>query len=307
MCPFRETPDYIKVAEMFEGSKKITVAEVDCDAESNKALCSKHGVSGYPTLKYFPQGQPTADVKYEGARSVDDIAKFISEKAGERARIAPKHYVDLTPEEFDKVVMDPTQNVIVAFTAPWCGHCQHLAPEYEKAAASFLPSDKVIFGKVDADKYKELGAKYDVQGFPTIKFFAAGDKTPKAYEGGREAKDLVEYMNAHSGAERVVGGGLLPTAGRVALLDAIAAKFKDASAEEQKKLHVEAKEAVAALSSHSQWSAGMYLKAMEAVLAKGPAYIQTETARLEKIIASKAAAASKLDEFTKRLHILQAF
>lgn len=49
---------------MFENSKKVVIAEVDCDAAENKALCSKHGVTGYPTVEYFEKG------KLEGQKSV---------------------------------------------------------------------------------------------------------------------------------------------------------------------------------------------------------------------------------------------
>lgn len=44
--------------------------------------------------------------------------------------------VDLTPNNFDKKVIDSDSIWIVEFYAPWCGHCQSLKPEYEKAATA---------------------------------------------------------------------------------------------------------------------------------------------------------------------------
>lgn len=38
----------------FDNSDEVIIAKVDCDAE--KALGKRFGVSGYPTLKFFPKG-----------------------------------------------------------------------------------------------------------------------------------------------------------------------------------------------------------------------------------------------------------
>jgi hypothetical protein len=48
---------------------------------------------------------------------------------------------------------------------------------------------------VDADAHPGLGHDYDVKGFPTLKYFAAGDKTPTEYTGGRTAESLVSFLN----------------------------------------------------------------------------------------------------------------
>jgi thiol-disulfide isomerase/thioredoxin len=42
--------------------------------------------------------------------------------------------VELTDNNFDNRVKDSDGVWIVEFYAPWCGHCQNLAPEYQKAA-----------------------------------------------------------------------------------------------------------------------------------------------------------------------------
>ena len=44
--------------------------------------------------------------------------------------------VDLTPSNFDKKVIDSDSIWIVEFYAPWCGHCQQLKTDYEKAATA---------------------------------------------------------------------------------------------------------------------------------------------------------------------------
>jgi thioredoxin-like negative regulator of GroEL len=98
---------------------------------------------------------------YTGSREPEDIIKFINEKAGTNVKLpTPVSYVTvLTPENFDKVVLDPAKDVFVEFYAPWCGHCKHLAPTYEKFATAFKAEPDVVIAKIDADKYKDLANK----------------------------------------------------------------------------------------------------------------------------------------------------
>ncbi|KAJ8926879.1 hypothetical protein NQ314_020730 [Rhamnusium bicolor] len=98
--------------------------------------------------------------------------------------------VELTPDNFDKLVLRGDEVWVVEFFAPWCGHCQQLVPEYTKAANALKGVVKV--GAANVDEHKELGGKYDVRGFPTIKIFGANKNKPEDYNGARTAKDIVE-------------------------------------------------------------------------------------------------------------------
>jgi protein disulfide-isomerase-like protein len=112
--------------------------------------------------------------------------------------------VDLTPENYESVV-DGSKNVFVEFYAPWCGHCKNLAPAYEIVGDAFARESSVVIAKVDADAHKEIGSKYGVSGFPTLKFFPKGQTEPKEYNGGREASDIVDFINKEAGTRgRVV-------------------------------------------------------------------------------------------------------
>lgn len=98
-------------------------------------------------------------------------------------------------------------------------------------ANNFAGEKDVVIAKVDATEYGDLATKYDVSGYPTLKFFAAGSSEATDYSGAREVEDMTNFINEKAGTARTADGTLLPTAGRVAALDAVveaAAAFDDA-------------------------------------------------------------------------------
>jgi len=71
-------PAWDRLMREFEESETALVADVDCTADG-KALCSKVGVKGYPTLKY---GDPNNLEDYKGGRDYDDLLTFAKENLG---------------------------------------------------------------------------------------------------------------------------------------------------------------------------------------------------------------------------------
>jgi len=71
-------PDWDKLMEEYAANPSSLIADVDC-TEGGKDLCEKHGVQGFPTLKY---GDPDDLKAYEGGRSYGDLKKFASESLG---------------------------------------------------------------------------------------------------------------------------------------------------------------------------------------------------------------------------------
>lgn len=72
-------PDYKKFAEVFQNEPDVVVARVDADSE--KKVASKYGISGYPTLKWFPKDNKKGEA-YSGARNLEDLVEFVNSKAG---------------------------------------------------------------------------------------------------------------------------------------------------------------------------------------------------------------------------------
>merc|ERR1719428_2419655 len=71
-------PAWDKLMGEYADSTSVLIADVDC-TESGKDLCEKHGVEGFPTIKY---GDPDDLKAYEGGRSYDDLKSFAESSLG---------------------------------------------------------------------------------------------------------------------------------------------------------------------------------------------------------------------------------
>jgi len=298
-------PEYEIVGDAFAKIHDVVIAKVDCD--KHKDLGNRFEVRGYPTLKFFPKGS-TKPEDYSGGREANDIIEFVNQKTGSRAKVSkPTSDVTvLTPANFDKIVKDTTKNVFVEFYAPWCGHCKHLAPIWDKLSTVFKNEPNVVIANVDADKHKDISGQFGVTGFPTLKFFGKDSKDGKAYNGGRELADLVKYVNDEAGTKRNIDGRLDETVGRVAALDELAKVFLSDSksrADTIKKAEAEVAKLTGVDAEHAQF----YVKYMQAVVKKGEDFLKSEKDRIAKLLDGGSLASSKSDEFAVRKNILSQF
>ncbi|CAO1634512.1 unnamed protein product [Sympodiomycopsis kandeliae] len=103
---------------------------------------------------------------------------------------AASDVLDLTKDTF-KSVVDPESLILVEFFAPWCGHCQALAPQLETAATA-LKAEGIPIAKVDCTEQEALCTEQEVGGYPTLKLFRKG--TPSEYGGTRKSDGIISYM-----------------------------------------------------------------------------------------------------------------
>ncbi|KAK2879311.1 hypothetical protein FQN49_001007 [Arthroderma sp. PD_2] len=297
-------PVYEELGHAFaSSSEKVHISKVDSDA--HRPLGKRFGVQGFPTLKWF-DGKSDKPEDYNGGRDLESLTKFVADKTGLKPKglkkATPSQVQMLTDSTFDKTI-GGDQDVLVAFTAPWCGHCKTLAPIWETLAADFILESNVVIAKVDAEaeNAKATAKANGVSSYPTIKFFPRGSKEAVPYAGGRTEQAFVEFLNEKCGTHRAVGGGLNEKAGTIESLDAIVAKYVSGTSMET--IVGEVKEAAASLSAKY---AEYYVKAANK-LKDNSEYAQKELARLQRILNKGNLAPEKIDDLISRSNVLRRF
>ncbi|CAD1472621.1 unnamed protein product, partial [Heterotrigona itama] len=195
----RLEPTWEQLAEMSNvEDNNIKIAKVDCTTDSS--LCTEHDVTGYPTLKFFKAGE-IKGTKFRGTRDLPSLMSFLSNQLGtslesENEAPSPPEAVngllELTEDTFDKHVS--TGYHFVKFYAPWCGHCQKLAPIWEELANSLRNDNYVSISKVDCTLHRSVCGQFDVKGYPTLLWIEDGKKVDK-YVGQRTHEDLKAYVS----------------------------------------------------------------------------------------------------------------
>ena len=295
-------PEWKIAGELFTEADDVVLAAVD--ATESKKVASKYEIKGFPTIKFFPKGSDAAE-DYDGGRTAETIVSWVNSKTGSNKRVkkAPTAVTELALDNFDSIALDTSQHVLVEFYAPWCGHCKQLAPKYEQLAQVFAGESSVVIASVDASESEGLATKYDVSGYPTIKFFPADSTEPESYDGGRELEDLVAFMNEKAGTQRNVDGSLSEVAGRIAALDQLISAASTIDSILVEALKASAGTLAAQFSKNSQ----TYLSLAEKIVSKGVGYIETEIARVTKMVASGNISPLQKTSFMMRINILNAF
>lgn len=71
-------PDWDKLGDEYAGSSSVLIGDVDCTADG-KELCDKNGVQGYPTIKYFVDGDIEEGKDWSGGRDYHSLKAHVEE------------------------------------------------------------------------------------------------------------------------------------------------------------------------------------------------------------------------------------
>jgi len=78
--------DWDQLGSEFAGSSSVLIGDADC-TESAKSLCEKFAIQGYPTIKYFKDGDMTGGEDYRGGRDFDSLKNFVEDELASKCDV----------------------------------------------------------------------------------------------------------------------------------------------------------------------------------------------------------------------------
>ncbi|KAI8630465.1 thioredoxin-like protein [Xylariaceae sp. FL1651] len=97
--------------------------------------------------------------------------------------------VSLNAESFQNLVTMTQEPWFIKFYAPWCHHCQAMAPNWQQMAKEM--KGRLNVGEVNCDAESRLCKDVRLKGYPTILFFRGGERVE--YDGLRGFGDFLQY------------------------------------------------------------------------------------------------------------------
>ncbi|XP_025901511.1 protein disulfide-isomerase A5, partial [Nothoprocta perdicaria] len=190
-------PEYEKAAEFLHASSDGPGVLAAVDATVNKALAERYHISGFPTLKYFKDGEEKYTLPH--LRTKTKIIDWLQnpeappppEPAWEEKQTSVIH---LAGEDF-RESLKKKKHTLVMFYAPWCPHCKNAIPHFTTAAEVFKEDRKIAYAAVDCAKEQnhDLCKQEGVDGYPTFNYYNYG-KFVEKYTGERGESGFITFM-----------------------------------------------------------------------------------------------------------------
>ena len=127
-----------------------------------------------------------------------EIIKISIEKKNRKRTLYHREdsVIILTDENFNKTI-SRMKNILVLFYASWCGHCKNFLPTYIKASLYlFNLKPRINLGKIEMSLNKETGKVYNINSYPTLKFFKNG--IAYDYTGNLDDNGIIRWMQKNT-------------------------------------------------------------------------------------------------------------
>ena len=103
-----------------------------------------------------------------------------------------ENIIELTDADFDDVVHNSGEPVLVDFWAPWCGPCKMMTPILHELADEYGEKAKIC--KVNTDEARDSAMEFGIQAIPTVILFKDG-QIQKKWVGLTSKKDLAAAID----------------------------------------------------------------------------------------------------------------
>jgi len=145
---------------------KINPINVKCDVDSNKELCNKYDIPGYPFVMIIENEH---NIPYLGPRTVEGLRKALN--------------------------LNNNKTKIYNFNTSWCSYSVQFQPIWNTFYNSIKINDNVeaVDVKCDEPKNKDFCKQYNIEGYPSV-IIQNGNNILK-YNGPRTVDGLKKAVN----------------------------------------------------------------------------------------------------------------
>eukprot|EP00933_Yihiella_yeosuensis_P040487 TRINITY_DN3480_c0_g2_i1.p1 TRINITY_DN3480_c0_g2~~TRINITY_DN3480_c0_g2_i1.p1 ORF type:complete len:183 (-),score=65.77 TRINITY_DN3480_c0_g2_i1:499-1047(-) len=152
-------PDWDKLADKVHASAQANavIVDVDCTDKASEKLCSRYGVQGYPTIKWFKDGKTAPDGDaYEEGRDFKSMKKFVKRAAKKPCQPDTEENCDKKDKKYIEEIKDMTADKMKEEFAKMSKEIDDLAAQHKEEADLFeRQKDEAIATQKRSTELKE--------------------------------------------------------------------------------------------------------------------------------------------------------
>ncbi len=102
--------------------------------------------------------------------------------------------LELSSNNFSKVINKTSIPVVVDFWAPWCGPCKMMAPIFAQASATIEPRARLA--KLNTEFSQDIASQHGIRSIPTLVVFKNGKEVARQ-AGAMDQGNLVRFIEVN--------------------------------------------------------------------------------------------------------------
>ncbi|XP_029454924.1 protein disulfide-isomerase [Rhinatrema bivittatum] len=172
-------PEYAKAAGKLKAeNSEIRLAKVDATEESE--LAQQFGVRGYPTIKFFKNGDTTSPKEYSAGRDADDIVNWLKKRTGPAV-------TTIADAEAAEALQDSNEVVVIGFFKDLGSGTAKMFLQAAEAV------DDVPFG---ISSHDDVFSKYQLDK-DTIILFKKFDEGRSTFDGEVTKENVLNFIKSN--------------------------------------------------------------------------------------------------------------
>lgn len=173
------------------------------DCTLNGDLCKANDVKYFPFLQLYHQGS-VIETYPPSERNWEKLVEYITTQSDKYYSTLSATQVSVPNPDGLSVDMDGSalanaqksgQPWFIKYYAPWCPHCQQMAPTWERMATDL--ARQINVGEINCDDHRDVCVENGVTSFPTLVLYAHGNAYE--YHDDRSLVSLVGFAKKMAG------------------------------------------------------------------------------------------------------------